>query len=53
MNVYTYHYISDTKCEPIGRVRAMSLHNALEQIASIKKLSTNDILELFVITKLD
>ena len=53
MNTFVYYYLSDTSREPIGRVRATSLHNALEQIASIKRLPTNDILELFGIQKID
>ena len=53
MNTFIYYYLSDTSREPIGRVRATSLHNALEQIASIKRLPTNDILELFGIQKID
>ena len=53
MNTFVYYYLSDTSREPIGRVRATSLHNALEQIASIKRLPTNDILELFGIQKIN
>lgn len=53
MNIYIYYYLSDTNREPIGRVRATSLHNALEQIASIKKLSANDILEIYAIQKIN
>lgn len=53
MSTYVYYHLSDTNCEPIGRVRATSLHNALEQIASIKRLPTNDILEIFGIQKID
>lgn len=51
-NVYVYYFISDKKREPIGRVKATSLHNALEQIAIIKHLDITDVEELFGIQQI-
>lgn len=53
MSTYIYYHLSDTAREPIGRIRAISLHNALEQIVSIKRLPMNAILEIFGIQKID
>lgn len=51
--IYIFHYKSDTKCEPIGRVMATSLDEAREMISEIKALSEDIIDELFVIKRLD
>lgn len=51
--IYIFHYKSDTKCEPIGRVMATSLDEAREMISEIKALSEELIDELFVIKRLD
>ena len=51
-NVYVYYFISDKKSEPIGRVKATSLHDALKQIAVIKHLDINDVAELFRIQQI-
>jgi hypothetical protein len=52
MNTYIYYNKLDEKQEPIGRVTATSLQTALEQIANIKRLSTEDIEELFAIQQI-
>ena len=44
--IYIFHYKSDTKCEPIGRVMATSLDEAREMISEIKALSEDIIDEL-------
>jgi len=51
--IYIFHYKSDTKCEPIGRVMATSLDEAREMISEMKALSEELIDELFVIKRLD
>ena len=51
--IYIFHYKSDTKCEPIGRVMATSLDEAREMISGIKTLSEDIIDELFVIKRLE
>lgn len=51
--IYIFHYKSDTKCEPIGRVMATSLDEAREMISEIKALSEDLIDELFLIKGLD
>ena len=51
--IYIFHYKSDTKCEPIGRVMATSLDEAREMISEIKALSEDIIDELFVIKRLE
>jgi hypothetical protein len=50
--IYIFHYKSDSKCEPIGRVMATSLDEAREMISEMKALSENIIDELFVIKEL-
>jgi hypothetical protein len=49
MNTYTYAYKTDSKQEPIGRVKATGLYEAREQIAQIKRLPVTEIDVLFVI----
>lgn len=51
--IYIFHYKSDTKCEPIGRVMATSLDEAREMISERKALSEKLIDELFVIKELN
>ena len=51
--IYIFHYKSDTKCEPIGRVMATSLDEAREMISGIKTLSEDIIDELFVRKRLE
>lgn len=51
--IYIFHYKSDTKCEPIGRVMATSLDEAREMISEMKALSEDLIDELFLIKRLD
>lgn len=51
--IYIFHYKSDSKCEPIGRVMATSLDEAREMISERKALSEKLIDELFVIRELD
>ena len=51
--IYIFHYKTDTKCEPIGRVMATSLDEAREMISEMKALSEDLIDELFVIKRLD
>ena len=51
--IYIFHYKSDTKCEPIGRVMATSLDEAREMISEMKALSEELIDELFLIKRLD
>ena len=50
--IYIFHYKSDTKCEPIGRVMATSLDEAREFIKQVKQLSIQDIDNLFEIKEL-
>ena len=52
MNTYIYYNKLDKKQEPIGRVTATSLQTAREQIANIKRLSVEDVEELFVIQQI-
>ena len=49
---YVYYYRSDSSCEPIGRVNAIDLDNAIEQISIIKHLSPDLIEKLFVIQRI-
>lgn len=51
MNTYTYSYRNDRNCEPIGRVRALSLEEARQQITVIKQLQSDVCDELFVINQ--
>jgi hypothetical protein len=51
--IYIFHYKSDIKCEPIGRVMATSLDEAREMISEMKALSEDLIDELFVIKRLN
>ena len=51
MNTYTYSYRNDHNCEPIGRVRALSLEEARQQITVIKQLQSDVCDELFVINQ--
>ena len=51
--IYIFHYKTDTKCEPIGRVMATSLDEAREMISERKALPESIIDELFVIKRLD
>ena len=50
--IYIFHYKSDTKCEPIGRVMATSLDEAREFIKQVKQLSIQDLDNLFEIKEL-
>jgi len=50
--IYIFHYKTDSKCEPIGRVMATSLDEAREMISEMKALSEDIIDELFVIKEL-
>jgi hypothetical protein len=51
METYIYYYKSDSKREPIGRVKATSLHEAREFIMKIKQLSEELVTELFEIKR--
>jgi hypothetical protein len=53
MNTYVYYYKADPSCEPIGRVMATSLYEALNYIMQIKQLSEGSVTDLFEIKKLD
>jgi hypothetical protein len=53
MNAYVYYYKVDSSCEPIGRVMATSLYEALNYIMQIKQLSEESVTDLFEIKKLD
>jgi hypothetical protein len=53
MNTYVYYYKIDSSCEPIGRVMATSLYEALNYIMQIKQLSEESVTDLFEIKKLD
>jgi hypothetical protein len=53
MDTYVYYYKSDSLCEPIGRVMATSLYEALNYITQIKQLSEESVINLFEIKKLD
>jgi hypothetical protein len=53
MNTYVYYYKVDSSCEPIGRVMATSLYEALNYIMQIKQLSEESVTALFEIKKLD
>lgn len=46
---YIYYYKHDSNCEPIGRVNADDIDDAIEQISVIKQLSIESIESLFVI----
>ncbi len=51
MNTYTYSYRNDRTHEPIGRIQAMSLEEARQQITVIKQLHSDVCDELFVINQ--
>ena len=53
MNTYIYYNKLDKKQEPIGRVTATSLQTAREQIAHIKRLSIDDIDDLYAIQQIN
>lgn len=53
MNTYVYYYKVDSSCEPIGRVMATSLYEALNYIMRMKQLSEESVTALFEIKKLD
>ena len=53
MNTYVYYYKVDSSCEPIGRVMATSLYEALNYVMKIKQLSEETVTDLFEIKKLD
>jgi hypothetical protein len=53
MNTYVYYYKIDSSCEPIGRVMATSLYEALNYIMQMKQLSERSVTALFEIKKLD
>jgi hypothetical protein len=53
MNTYVYYYKVDSSCEPIGRVMATSLYEALNYVMQIKQLSEESATDLFEIKKLD
>lgn len=53
MNTYVYYYKVDSSCEPIGRVMATSLYEALNYIMQTKQLSEESVTALFEIKKLD
>jgi hypothetical protein len=53
MNTYVYFYKSDSTKEPIGRVIAYTINEAVQKIVVIKKLSEESIEKLLVIKKLD
>jgi hypothetical protein len=53
MNTYVYYYKVDSSCEPIGRVMATSLYEALNYVMKIKQLSEESVTDLFEIKKLD
>ncbi len=53
MSTYVYYYKVDSSCEPIGRVMATSLYEALNYIAQKKQLTVESVNNLFVIKKLD
>jgi hypothetical protein len=46
---YIYYYKADSSKEPVGRVFADDVEDAVEQIAVIKHLSRDSIESLFVI----
>jgi|LauGreDrversion4_2_1035121.scaffolds.fasta_scaffold3920023_1 hypothetical protein len=50
--IYVYYYKSDSSCEPIGRVSAIDINDATEQIAVLKQLSSELIQELFVVVQI-
>jgi hypothetical protein len=49
---YVYYYRADSSCEVIGRVNAIDLDNAIEQISILKHLSRDLIEELFVVKRI-
>jgi hypothetical protein len=53
MNTYVYYYKVDSSFEPIGRVMATSLYEALNYVMQIKQLSEESVTDLFEIKKLD
>lgn len=53
MNTYIYYNKLDNNREPIGRVSATCLQTAREQIANIKRLSIEDVEELFAIQQIN
>lgn len=51
MNTYTYSYRNDHNHETIGRIQAMSLDEARQQITVIKQLQSDVCDKLFVINQ--
>lgn len=52
MTQYKYYSQSDTKKEPIGKVKALDLERAIKKAAAKKRLSVDSFLELFKIEEL-
>ena len=51
MKNYIYYNINDSKKEPIGKLRANSLSEAIEIASQIKKLEKNAFLSTFKVTE--
>lgn len=49
MKTYIFYYQRDSKCEPVGRVKATGLDEARKLIMQIKNLSEQSVNYLFVI----
>ena len=50
---YIYYYKTDSSCEPIGRVSANDIEDAIDQITIIKHLSRDLIAELFIVERVN
>jgi len=53
METYVYYFKSDSTCEPIGRINASSLDEALLHVIEIKRLPESAINHLFEIKCVD
>ena len=53
MHKYKFSYKADSSGEVVGIVSATSLDNAIELIAELKRLSTQQIIELFNVERIE
>lgn len=53
MKQYKYYFISDSKKEPIGKVKAYTKHKAIQKSAARKRLSVEHFLELFNVEEIE
>ena len=53
MKRYKYFFISDSRKEAVGKVKALSENRAIEKASQKKRLSINHFLELFNVEEIN